>query len=118
MEKTRNRFEGREQERFAMMLLEMLPEEKKNVLRRALERNCIFTSARTLEMGTITVYKEGWYIQLTGCQVGYKVFVLDNDRFDPTGTVPFRVIRKPHDRKLSKLYTASLHFWEGDYDNI
>ena len=119
MEKTRNRFEGRYQEGFTMMLLEeALPEEKKNVLRNALGRNCIFTSARTLEHGTITVYKEGWYIQLTGCQVGFNVFVLDNDRFDPTGTIPYRVIRKPVDRKLHKLYSASLHFWEGDYDNI
>ena len=109
---------GRFQEEFTMMLLEAMPEEKKNVLRNALRRNCIFTSASTLEHGKITVYKEGWYIELDGCQSGFKVFVLDNDRFDPTGTVPYRVIRKPVEKKLSKLYEASLHMWESDYENI
>ena len=106
-------------EEFTIHLLrEALPEEKKEVLRRALWRNCHFTSAYTLEFGTLTVYKEGWYIELRGVQTGYKVFVMDNDRFDPTGTVPYRVIRKPADSKLSYLYTADLHLWEGDYDNI
>lgn len=111
--------DDRYQEEFTLYLLEeALPEEKKEVLRKALMRNAIFTSARTLEIGEITVYKEGWYIQLRGCQVGFNVFVLDNDRFDPTGTVPYRVIRKPANSKLNKLYSAGLHFWEGDWNNI
>lgn len=109
---------GRFQEDFTIMMLREMPEEKKNVLRNALRRNACFTSARTLEHGTITVYKEGWYIELTGCQCGFKVFLLDNDRFDPTGTVPVKVIRKPKDSKLNKLYSDSLHFWESDFENI
>ena len=109
---------GRFNEEFTVMLLKAMPEEKKRVLRNALDRNAYFTSAWTLEFGTLTVYKEGWYIELTGCQSGFKVFVLDNDRFDPTGTVPFKVVRKPVASKLNKLYAADLHLWEGDYEGI
>lgn len=109
---------GRFQEEFTMMLLKEMPEEKKDVLRKALARNCFFTSARTLEHGKITIYKEGWYIELEGCQSGFKVFVLDNDRFDEVGDTPIKVIRKPVERKLNKLYDASLHMWESDFDNI
>lgn len=106
-------------EEFTIHLLrEALPEAKKAVLRNALYRNMCFTSARTLEHGTLTVYKEGWYIELTGCQCSYRVFVMDNDRFDPTGTVPYRVIRKPADSKLNFLHKHTLHMWEGDYDGI
>ena len=109
---------GRFQEEFTVMLLEAMPEDKKNVLRNALDRNLHFTSARTLEHGKITVYKEGWYVELEGCQSGFKVFVLDNDRFDDVGDTPFKVIRKPVDSKLNKLYDEPLHMWEADYDNI
>lgn len=112
--KTANRF----QEEFTMMLLESMPESKKEVLRNALYRNACFTSSRTLEHGTLTVYKEGWYIQLTGCQCGFNVFILDNDRFDETGEVPFKTIRKPIDKKLSKLYSTCLYMWESDYESI
>ena len=109
---------NREQEEFTMMLLAAMPEEKKAVLKNALARNSYFTSAWTLEFGTLTVYKEGWYIELNGTQSGFKVFVLDNDRFDETGTVPFKVIRKPVDSKLHPLYQSNLHLWESDYDRI
>lgn len=105
-------------EDFTQMLLEAMPEENKNSLRKALQRNMHFTSAWVLEFGTLTVYKEGWYIDLRGCQSSYKVFILDNDRFDETGDVPFRVIRKPHDSKLNPLYQTSLHLDEGHFDNI
>ena len=109
---------GRFDEEFTVMLLKAMPEEKKQVLRNALNRNAYFTSAWTLEHGTLTVYKEGWYIELTGTQSGFKVFVLDNDRFDKVGNEPFKVIRKPVESKLNKLYATGLHMWEGDYDGI
>ena len=109
---------GDEEKDFALMLLEAMPEEKKESLRNALNRNSYFTSAWTLEHGTLTVYKEGWYIELNGCQSGFKVFILDNDRFDETGTVPFKVIRKPVDSKLNPLYRTDIHLWEADYDRF
>lgn len=109
---------GRFNEEFTTMLLEAMPEEKKDVLRNALDRNLSLTSSRTLEHGQLTVFKEGWYIELEGCRSGFKVFVLDNDRFDETGDTPFKVIRKPADNKLSKLYSVSIHMWEADYDSI
>ena len=114
----RNGNKDRFQEEFTVMLLKAMPEDKKKVLRNALYRNMCFTSSYTLEHGKITVYKEGWYIELTGCQSGFKVFVLDNDRFDEVGDTPFKVIRKPVANKLSKLYEAPLDMWDSDYEGI
>lgn len=98
-------------EEFTMDMLKSMPEEKKEVLRKALTRNSYFTSAWTLEHGTMTVYKEGWYIELSGTQSGFKVFIKDNDG-------EFETIRKPNDKKLSFLYKTSLHMWESDYDSF
>ena len=120
MNKNIRRFEvkGREQEEFTVMLLKSMPEDKKEVLRKALQRNFDLTSSWTLELGTLTVYKEGWYIELEGCRSGFKAFILDNDRFDEVGDTPFKTIKKPVDSKLSPLYWSSLHMWECDYEEI
>ena len=105
-------------EDFTKTLLESMPEDRKVSLRKALDRNEALTSARTLEHGTLTTYKEGWYIELDGTRCGFKAFILDNDRFDTTGEIPFRTIRKPIDSKLHKLYDVPVHMSEGDYENI
>ena len=98
-------------EEFTIDLLKSMPEEKKEILRKALDRNFYFTSSWTLEHGTMKVYKEGWYIELRGTQCGFKVFIKDNDG-------EFETIRKPIDKKLSKLYETSIHMWEGDYEDL
>ena len=94
---------------FALWILDSMPDEKKKVLVNACGRNCIFTSAFILEMGTITTYKEGWYVELEGVRSGFKVWAWDND-----GVFVFG--RKPVKSKLHELHHASLHFSECDFD--
>ena len=98
-------------EDFTMMILNGMRKEKKKILENALARNAYFTSARILEFGKITIYKEGWYVELKGCQCGFKVFAKDNDG-------KFEYIRKPNESKLNKIATYNLHMNECDYDAI
>ena len=97
--------------KFAKWILESMPIEKKKVLANACWRNCYLTSAFTLEHGTITTYKEGWYIELRGTRSGFNVWAGDND-----GTLVFG--RKPIKSKLHEIWHDSLHMWESDYDDL
>lgn len=89
------------QEIVAQILKEM-PEEKKAVLVKALERNLYLTSSWVLSSCDLTVYKEGWLVKLTGTRCNFTVFAKDNDG-------EFEFIRKPAENKLHKLYSE----WQG-----
>ena len=95
----------------AKRILQEMPLQKKQSLKNALDRNEILTSARVLSIGEITVYKQGWYLQLYGTRCQFSVYAEDND-----GTLIFK--RKPKENNLHKLYDQSLYFNENDFKNI
>lgn len=95
----------------AKRILQGMPSEKKHSLENALNRNLALTSARVLSIGEITVYKEGWYLQLYGTRCQFSVYAEDND-----GTLLFK--RKPKENNLHKLYDQTLYFNENDFRNI
>ena len=95
----------------AERILQEMPLQKKQSLKNALNRNEILTSARVLSIGDITVYKEGWYLQLLGTRCQFSIYAEDND-----GTLIFK--RKPRESSLHKLYNQTLYFNEGDFRNI
>lgn len=84
----------------ANRILEEMPEEKKQLLEKALDRNEILTSSRSLGNGCMSVYKEGWYIKLEGTRCSFSVFAKDVDG-------EFEFIRKPNADKLHKIYDFS-----------
>jgi hypothetical protein len=92
-------------------ILQEMPEEKKEVLGKALERNLILTSTAVLSSCTLTVYKEGWLVKLDGTRCSFSVFAKDNDG-------DFEFIRKPNENKLSKLYEEWHSMDETDYRKI
>ena len=92
----------------ALRIMNEMPNEKKESLSKALDRNMILTSARFLSMGEITVYKEGWLLVLNGTRCKFSVFAKDNDG-------EFEFIRKPNENKLHKLYQQTLYFNESDF---
>lgn len=92
-------------------ILNEMPESKKEVLRRALERNSILTSAAVLSSCTLTIYKEGWLVKLDGTRCSFSVYAEDDD-----GEFVFK--RKPNENKLHKLYEQWIPMNECDYDNI
>ena len=94
-----------------MEMLYQMPQEKKEVLKKALERNCILTSAYVLENCTLTVYKEGWLVELSGCRSSFSVYAKDNDG-------EFIFMRKPNENKLHKLYSEWERMNESDYDKV
>lgn len=98
-------------EEFAVDILCNMPKSKKEVLRRALDRNQILTSVRIMEFGKIHVYKEGFYLVLEGTRCGFRVWAGDNDSSFVFG-------RKPIDKKLHLLHKTSLHFDEGDFEGF
>lgn len=93
-------------------ILECLPQNKRNVLVRCLERNLYLTSSYVMEHGELEVYKEGFYLILYGTRCKFTVFVEDND-----GELKV-LARKPQATKLHHLYTDSLHFGEADFENF
>ena len=90
-------------------MLHKLPENKMEVLKRALERNFVLTSSYILEHGSIRVYKEGFYVTLEGTRCSFSVFAYDRD-----GEIEISQ-RKPRESKLNFLYEESLHFSESDF---
>ena len=94
---------------FAKEILKTMPNDKKETLKKALNRNMILTSARILENGKITVYKEGWYLELNGCRCRFAVWAEDND-----GELIIK--RKPNENKLHRLYKDSIYLQEYDYE--
>lgn len=96
----------------AIDMINRMPDEKKNVLRKALDRNLILTSSRNLENGTMTVYKEGFYLTLEGTRCSFSVFAYDRDG-------EFEFTRKPREDKLNKIYKETyIKFSESDYSGI
>lgn len=93
----------------ALRIIEELPTDKKEVLRRAVDRNGMLTSSYNLEHGTLEVYKQGWYLKLEGTRVNFNVWVTDNDG-------EFVYERKP--RVLDFLYDVNLRFSESDFDGV
>lgn len=89
-------------------MLKDMPEPKKEVLRKALTRNSLLTSCRTLEHCYFTVYKEGFLIELCGTRCGFAVYANDNDG-------NFAFMRKPNKNKLHKLYSDWGRMNESDY---
>lgn len=73
-----------------------LPETKRTVLDKALDRNFSYTSVANLEDITLLVYKQGYELFCQGCKTHFSVYVNDND-----GELEYT--RKP--RKLDWLYT-------------
>jgi len=92
-------------------ILHEMPEEKKEVLKKALERNLILTSSYVLSSCTLTIYKEGWLVKLDGTRCNFSVFAKDNDG-------DFEFIRKPNESKLHKLYEQWQPMDERDYRNL
>lgn len=95
----------------AMDMLNNMPEAKKQVLKKALERNYILTSSYIMESGTMVVYKEGFLLKLYGTRCSFSVFAFDND-----GELVFA--RKPVENKLHKIYDELLRFSYSDYSNF
>ena len=78
-------------------MINNLSEERKITLSKALDRNEILTTVRTLSNQTLVVYKEGWYLKLEGTRSKFFVWAWDNDG-------EFVVDRKPNENKLSPLF--------------
>lgn len=95
----------------AKKMIEEIPETKREVLRKALGRNAILTGCYILENGVMTVYKEGYYLELSGCRSKVSIWAADND-----GEMVFG--RKPVEAKLHKLYERWLRFNESDFESI
>lgn len=86
------------------MLLTM-PEKKVEQFVKALRIQFHLTSSTDFTWTTITVYKEGWYLESTGCRCSFALWMRDKD-----GEIVFEG-RKPNENKLHRLY--------GEYiDNI
>ena len=83
------------QENFAIDILREMPDHKKQVLCRALDRNEILTSVRIMESGVVRVYKEGWYLTLIGTRCAFRVWA-----------------------GIRLLYEASLHFNSSDFKDF
>ena len=79
------------------MIMKALPDSKKKSLYNATNRNCILTSEYLLRNGTITTYKEGWYLELEGCRSRFAVWAWDCDGVVEIG-------RKPIDSKINKIW--------------
>ena len=95
----------------AQQILREMPNEKKQSLKKALDRNLYLTSAKVMSIGEMTIYKEGWFLVLYGTRCRFSVFAKDDD-----GELVF--IRKPNENKLHKLYQQTLHFNECDFYNF
>lgn len=89
--------------------LNNMPDEKKAVLHKALQRNYSITSSYMLENGKVTIYAEGAYLQLTGVRCSFSVFVNADGKFT----------RKPNENKLTKLFEINtMLFNENDFKNL
>lgn len=81
----------------AREILNKLPQSKINTLINACIRNEILTSSFGLENLTMTIYKEGFRIQMDGCRSSWSVYAKDNDG-------ELEITRKPNESKLHKIY--------------
>ena len=88
-------------------MLTSLSDRKRETLEKALTRNLYLTSCYILENGELTIYKEGFYLQLYGTRASFTVWFTDNDGDLIEG-------RKPNENKLHKLYSDFVKCDEGD----
>lgn len=84
-------------------ILANLPENKRASLEAACRRNALLTSYFGLDSLTLTVYKEGFLIELEGTRSKFSVFALDDD-----GDVVI-LNRKPNESSLHKIYQQWTH---------
>ena len=82
------------------MIVEAMPDSKKNALKNACQRNNILTTYYGLGFSELSIYKEGYYWKAEGTRSNFAVFVKDDDG-------KLSVIRKPKDSKLSYLWGHS-----------
>ena len=94
----------------ALIMLAILPEEKRKTLSDACDRNNYLTSFYGLPEAKLEIYKEGFYLKLEGTRCNFSVYAKDND-----GDLEI-LQRKP--RVLSYLYTDSFKMSESDYRNL
>ena len=92
-------------------MIHTMPEPKKMVLSKALDRNEILTSARVLSSVTMKVYREGWYLQMDGTRCSVGVWCFDRDGELVHG-------RKPREASLHLLYEDWLNASESDYEGF
>ena len=83
-------------------MLDEMPPAKKESLRKSLTRNSMLTSYYGLSFGTLSVYKEGFYLEFSGTRCAFSVYAQDDDG-------ELRFTRKPNDRNLSLLYRESIY---------
>lgn len=95
----------------AIDMLNGMPEEKKKTLRKSLERNFSLTSSYLMESGNMTIYKEGFYLTLSGTRCSFSIFAYDRDG-------EFEFARKPRECRLNKIYDDCLKFSESDFKKI
>ncbi len=88
---------------FTVYMFQNMPEEKKRSFCNASYRNTYLTSEYTLRDARLTVYKEGWYIEMEGCRSRFAAWAWDNDGELVWG-------RKPREDKLHYL-------WGSEFDN-
>ena len=79
------------------MIMNEMPEQKKQQYKNACVRNGLLTSSYNLPWASIRVYKEGWYVEFEGTRSRFAVFAKDND-----GEI--EIIRKPNENKLHFIY--------------
>lgn len=79
-------------------MFKVIPADKLNTFNGAINRNAILTSSYFLAHGTLTVYKEGWYVEFEGCRSRFGYWCADNDGVFVPG-------RKPSADKLRKLWS-------------
>lgn len=96
----------------ALDIIKSLTGKKLERLIATLDRNCALTSTWDLSHGEITIYKQGWYLELTGTRCRFSVFAFDND-----GEIEI-ADRKPHENKLNRLYSESLTFMNLEIEQI
>ena len=77
-------------------LLPNMSESKRASLRAAMNRNFILTSEDNLCDVSLTVYKEGYYLEARGCRCRWSMWISDNDG-------EFICERKPVEKKLNPI---------------
>ena len=92
-------------------MLRTMPEAKRKVLVKALDRNEILTSSRVLSNVTMRVYKEGWYLIMEGTRCSVRVWCYDRDAEMVHG-------RKPNESTLTFYYEDWMNGSESDYEGF
>lgn len=82
----------------AELMIGAMPGEKKRVFINACVRNDILTTYYGMGFSTLTIYKEGFYIEFSGCRCSFSCYMEDHD-----GELQLK--RKPKESKLNKLWS-------------